>query len=93
MEDQHLPDTESLAERVRCCLQTEDELPRDFTTLFRDKLFKFDTNLVPEAIAMYSKLGMYHCVVAIKKAILLRLYVTYYGQEISFVLILAWLNQ
>lgn len=59
-EDQHLPDTESLAERVRCCLQTEDELPRDFTTLFRDNLFKFDTNLVPEAVAMYSKLGVRH---------------------------------
>mmetsp|Transcript_31847 Transcript_31847/g.38538 ORF Transcript_31847/g.38538 Transcript_31847/m.38538 type:complete len:486 (+) Transcript_31847:279-1736(+) len=55
-EYQHLPDTEALAERLRCCLQEGDELPRDFTTLFDDAMFKFDTNLVPEAVELYGKL-------------------------------------
>lgn len=57
-EYQHLPDTEALAERLRCCLQEGDELPRDFTTLFDDTLFKFDTNLVPEAVQLYEKLAV-----------------------------------
>jgi len=58
IEYQHLPDTEALAERLRCCLQEGEELPKDFTTLFNDTLFKFDTNLVPEAVSMYSQLNV-----------------------------------
>lgn len=45
----HLPDSEVLAERVRCCLQEPEEVTKDFTTLFDDSLFKFDTSLIPEA--------------------------------------------
>ena len=36
----HLPDTEALAERLRSCLQEGEELPKDFTTLFDDTLYK-----------------------------------------------------
>lgn len=57
-ESQPLPDTERLAERIRVCLQENDELPRDFTRLFNDSLFKFDTNLIPEAVELYSALGV-----------------------------------
>lgn len=53
-----LPDTQSLADRVKGCLQEGDELPRDWTTLFDDQLFKFDTALIPEAVALYEKMGV-----------------------------------
>jgi len=57
-EYQNLPDTEALAERLRCCLQETEELPKNFTALFDHQLFKFDTNLVPEACALYEKLNV-----------------------------------
>jgi len=50
-----LPDTAGLAGRLRSCLQESDSVPRDFTKLFDDKLFKFDTNLIPEAYELYTK--------------------------------------
>jgi len=50
-----LPDTQGLAGRLRSCLQESDSVPRDFTKLFDDKLFKFDTNLIPEAYDLYTK--------------------------------------
>lgn len=49
-----LPDTNGLAGRLRSCLQESDSVPRDFTKLFDDKLFKFDTNLIPEAYDLYT---------------------------------------
>eukprot|EP00803_Ostreobium_quekettii_P007548 evm.model.scf_2008.2 EVM.evm.TU.scf_2008.2 scf_2008:8770-11280(+) len=57
-EVQHIPDIESLAERLQCCLQEEDELPKDWTRLIDDRLFQFDTSLVPEAMALYDRLGV-----------------------------------
>ena len=48
-----LPDTEALAERVRCCLQESDDVSKDFTALFDDSLFRFDTALIPEAVRLY----------------------------------------
>eukprot|EP00741_Cyanophora_paradoxa_P002771 tig00000630_g2691.t1 len=56
----HVPDTGALAERLRCCLQESEELPRDFTTLYDEKLFKFDTSLIPEAVTLYERLGVKH---------------------------------
>merc|ERR1712054_437648 len=56
----HLPDTEALAERVRCCLQETEEVTKDFTLLFDDSLFKFDTSLIPEAVELYRKLDVKH---------------------------------
>ena len=35
----HVPDITALADRLRSCLQESDELPKDFTTLFNEKLF------------------------------------------------------
>lgn len=49
-----------LAERVRSCLQENEELPKDFQKLFKDTLFKFDTNLIPEAVELYDNLGVKH---------------------------------
>ena len=55
-----LPETEALAERVRCCLQESEEVSKDFTTLFDDQLFKFDTSLIPEAVRLYEQLDVKH---------------------------------
>jgi len=53
---QQLPDTAALGISVRSCLQEGEDLPRDFTKLFDETLFKFDTNLIPEAVAMHETL-------------------------------------
>lgn len=55
-----IPNTKVLAERVRSCLQEADPLPKDFQKLFNDTLFKFDTNLIPEAVGLYEQLGVKH---------------------------------
>jgi len=49
----HVPDITALADRLRSCLQESDELPKDFRKMYNDKLYKFDTDLVPETIALY----------------------------------------
>lgn len=59
-ESQSIPDTEALAERLRGCLQEAEELPVDFTQLFDHNLFKFDTNLIPEAVQLYTRLNVKH---------------------------------
>mmetsp|Transcript_22565 Transcript_22565/g.50916 ORF Transcript_22565/g.50916 Transcript_22565/m.50916 type:complete len:261 (+) Transcript_22565:69-851(+) len=55
-----IPNTRALAERVRSCLQEHDPLPKDFQRLFNDTLFKFDTDLIPEAVALYESMGVKH---------------------------------
>lgn len=55
-----LPDMEALSERVRCCLQEGDEVPRDLTQLVQGRLFAFDTARIPDAVALYPKLGVKH---------------------------------
>lgn len=59
-ENQHVPDITALADRLRSCLQESDDLPKDFTTLFNQNLYKFDTDLVPESIDLYKTLGIKH---------------------------------
>mmetsp|Transcript_1100 Transcript_1100/g.3101 ORF Transcript_1100/g.3101 Transcript_1100/m.3101 type:complete len:446 (-) Transcript_1100:366-1703(-) len=56
----HVPDTESLSERVRCCLEESEEVTKDFTTLFDDSLFKFDTSVIPEAVQLYKQFEVKH---------------------------------
>jgi len=53
---QQLPDTAALCSDVRSCLQESEELPRDFTSMIDDSLFKFDTALIPEAVNLFEKL-------------------------------------
>jgi len=55
-----IPDTEALAERLRACLQEGEELPVDFTTLFDHTLFKYDTNIIPQAVKLYKKMNVDH---------------------------------
>lgn len=56
----YLPDTHALAERLRVCVEEREELPRDFTTMFDLTMFKFDTNLIPESVELYKRLGVKH---------------------------------
>lgn len=51
------PDTASLSERLRSCLQESEELPGDVTQLFETSLFGFSTSLVPEAVALFEVRG------------------------------------
>jgi hypothetical protein len=55
-----IPDTTSLAERLRGCLQESEPLPRDFTKLFDLKLFGFSPLIMPEAVALFDKLDVKH---------------------------------
>ncbi len=59
-EYQHVPDITALADRLRSCLQDSDEMPKDFTTLFSNNLYKFDTDLVPETIDLFKTLNVKH---------------------------------
>ncbi len=45
-----LPDTGSLSDRLRVCLQEGDENPRDFTSLFDMSLLKLHTNTLPSVL-------------------------------------------
>lgn len=56
----YIPHTQALAENFKSCLQEAEPLPRDFTLLFDETLFKFDTNLIPDAIKLYQELGVRH---------------------------------
>jgi len=56
----HIPHTQGLAMNLRSCLQENEPLPRDFTQLFDETLFKFDMDLVPEGVKLYNQLGVKH---------------------------------
>jgi intraflagellar transport protein 52 len=49
-----VPDITALADRLRSTLQESDELPRNFMTLFNPKLYKFDTDLIPESLKLFT---------------------------------------
>ena len=55
-----VPDIEALASRLRACLQEGEELPRNFAKLFNDALFRFDTDAIPEVVALYEQLNVKH---------------------------------
>ncbi|CAD2217496.1 intraflagellar transport protein component [Angomonas deanei] len=54
----HLPDTASLADRLRVAVEQQEELPRDFTKLFEMETFKLDTDHIPDVIDVYSKVNV-----------------------------------
>ncbi|KAH6576957.1 hypothetical protein BASA60_004300 [Batrachochytrium salamandrivorans] len=56
----YLPETAKLSETLRSCLQESEDLPKDFTTMFDMKLFKFGTDLIPTAARLYSKMHLKH---------------------------------
>ena len=56
----YLPDTESLSERLKPCLEESDPLPKDFSQLFDDSLYALNTDMIPEAIELYKQLDLKH---------------------------------
>ncbi|XP_024390524.1 uncharacterized protein [Physcomitrium patens] len=55
-----VPDTQALANRLRCCLQESEELPKDCSKLLDEKLFEYHTNLIPNVKSLYKQLGVKH---------------------------------
>ncbi|XP_041588602.1 intraflagellar transport protein 52 homolog isoform X2 [Vulpes lagopus] len=55
-----LPDTATLSERLRVCLQEGDENPRDFTTLFDLSIYQLDTTSLPNVIKAHEQLNVKH---------------------------------
>ncbi|XP_007936655.2 intraflagellar transport protein 52 homolog [Orycteropus afer afer] len=55
-----LPDTATLSERLRVCLQEGDENPRDFTTLFDLSIYELDTTSLPKVIKAHEQLNVKH---------------------------------
>uniref|UniRef100_A0A6U2H1A7 ABC-type uncharacterized transport system domain-containing protein n=1 Tax=Hemiselmis andersenii TaxID=464988 RepID=A0A6U2H1A7_HEMAN len=56
----HVPDHAALANRMRCCLQEAEEIPQDFSSLFDETLFRFDTDCIPESLKLYTTLDVKH---------------------------------
>ena len=56
----YIPDTASLADRLRVAVEEQAEIPRDFTQLFNLNMFSFDTNMVQEVVTAYEQLGVKH---------------------------------
>lgn len=56
-----LPDTATLSERLRVCLQEGDENPRDFTTLFDLSIYQLDTTSLPKVIKSVPRLSQLLC--------------------------------
>ncbi|KAM8775123.1 intraflagellar transport protein 52 homolog isoform 3-T3 [Rhynchonycteris naso] len=55
-----LPDTATLSERLRVCLQESDENPRDFTTLFDLSVYQLDISSFAKVIKAYEQLNGKH---------------------------------
>jgi len=60
VEHNSVPDIGTLSETIKCCLQVNDELPLDFTKLFRDDLFQFNTSKIPRSLTLYKDLNLPH---------------------------------
>lgn len=55
-----VPHTEAFSQSLKPCLQSLDEMPKDFTRLFDNTMFRFDVELIPESIKLYSLLSVPH---------------------------------
>ena len=53
-----VPDTATLSERLRVCLQESDDLPTENTKLFNQKLFSISGDKVPDVLEAYSLLNV-----------------------------------
>ena len=57
---QHVPNTATLAEQLRVCLQEGDDIPKDFTTLFKHDLYAINTSELPDVLDAYKELRVKH---------------------------------
>lgn len=55
-----IPNIEALSQSLKPCLQGMEDIPRDFTKLFDTTVFRFDVDLIPQAIETYKLLSVPH---------------------------------
>eukprot|EP00814_Leptocylindrus_danicus_P022040 CAMPEP_0116021094 /NCGR_PEP_ID=MMETSP0321-20121206/10184_1 /TAXON_ID=163516 /ORGANISM="Leptocylindrus danicus var. danicus, Strain B650" /LENGTH=424 /DNA_ID=CAMNT_0003491903 /DNA_START=122 /DNA_END=1396 /DNA_ORIENTATION=+ len=53
-----IPDTESLAERLKPCLLEGTPLPQDYCKIVDDRPFKYDSNLIPDVVNLHEVLNV-----------------------------------
>ncbi len=56
----HIPDIGAMSEGLKSCLQQSDDVPANFRLMFDETLFKFDSDIVPETVEMFSQLAVKH---------------------------------
>ena len=55
-----IPDTGAMSEQLKSCLQTSEDMSQNFRSLFDFDMFRFDTNVVPEAVNLYGSMSVKH---------------------------------
>ncbi|XP_023333653.1 intraflagellar transport protein 52 homolog isoform X2 [Eurytemora carolleeae] len=55
-----IPDTAWLADTPRVCLQESEDIPSDYTRLFKSNLYSVHTSMVPKVINTFKDLGVKH---------------------------------
>lgn len=55
-----IPDTLSLSDRLRVCLQEGEEIPTDFTQCFHEDLYNLDTGMLPATLRTFNELKVKH---------------------------------
>lgn len=56
----YIPDTLTLSEKVRVCLQEGDEMPSDFTQCFHQSLYRLDTSMLPPTLRAFEEMKVKH---------------------------------
>ena len=59
-EPRTVPHIEALSERLKGCLQQAKPLPQDLGELLCEDMVSYDTNLIPDVVELYKKLGVKH---------------------------------
>jgi intraflagellar transport protein 52 len=55
-----VPHIESLSQNLKPCLQSMEDIPKDFTKLFDTNQYSFDTGMIPESIKLYKLMAVPH---------------------------------
>lgn len=55
-----IPDTGSMSEQLKSCLQTSEDMSQNFRSLFDFSMFRFDTDIIPEAVQLYTSMAVKH---------------------------------
>ncbi|KAM3173550.1 hypothetical protein ACTXT7_012290 [Hymenolepis weldensis] len=55
-----IPNISILANNLKACLEESEEIPKRVEDIFDQKLYAFDTSLVPKVLEAYEKLGVKH---------------------------------
>ena len=55
-----VPDVQGMADSLKSCLQTSDDVPVNFSDMFDNTLFKFDVDMIPETVEAFGEMGVKH---------------------------------